>query len=69
LIPVYAPPSENPTQTYISNVSNWSGINADQLLSVGDVPALAVAMINMENGEMVYTQAQLDYAAQAAGVA
>lgn len=69
LIPVYAPPSDNPTQAYISNVAIWSGLGTNQLLSASDVPALAQAMIRFENGEMIYNSDQLAYAAQAAGVA
>lgn len=68
LIPVYAPPSENPTATYIANVSAWTGFPPNALLTPANVPILAQAMIQMENGEMIYNQSQLAYAAQSAGV-
>ena len=66
LIPVY---SATDQAAYVSAVSSWTGLDPNQTLTAGNVPGLTVAMVNFENGEMIYTQAQLDYAAQAAGVA
>lgn len=70
LIPVYAPPSDNnPTGSYIANVSRWTGLGPDDVLDMNNVQAISTAMINMENGRMIYTQEQLDFAASSAGVA
>ncbi len=69
LIPVYAPPSDNPTATYISNVSAWSGIDPNQTLAASDVPNVATAMIQMENGEQPYAASLIAQAASDAGVA
>lgn len=53
IITRYAPPVENYTENYICYVSEWSGIEADELLNTQDratmVPLVA-AMSRMENG-------------------
>ena len=55
LIPVYAPPSDNPTATYISNVSAWSGIDPNQTLAASEVPKLETAISLLENREQPYS--------------
>jgi hypothetical protein len=51
IISVYAPPSENPTGTYIDKVAAWVGVSPDMQLNAGDLPALIAAVIRFENGK------------------
>ena len=49
----YAPPNENNTTIYVSNVSEWSGVDADQelTLDIGDaIFNIVCAMSRQENG-------------------
>lgn len=49
----YAPPNENPTDSYIKNVSLWSGFPADEELDFTDplvLAKLAEAITRQENG-------------------
>lgn len=56
LIYEYAPPSENNTELYISQVCSWSNISRDQILSWNNssqICALISAMIRKETSEIV----------------
>ncbi len=57
IIPVYAPPSENNTSSYITSVVRQTGFSADKKLSPdGDTLfKLAKAMFNVENGTAANT--------------
>jgi hypothetical protein len=56
IIQVYAPPSDNnPTDTYITKVAEWSGLDPNQTLTRADMPTLAEAMIRFENGHKAPT--------------
>jgi len=57
IIPVYAPPSENNTSRYITDVVRLSGFSADKKLAVdGDTLfKLAKAMFQVENGAVANT--------------
>jgi len=57
IIPVYAPPSENNTSSYITSVVRQTGFSADKKLEVnGDTLfKLAKAMFNVENGTAANT--------------
>lgn len=50
----YAPPNENNTIAYINDVSQRLGVDANQSLDQGAIPALAQAMIIHEEGEDIY---------------
>lgn len=63
IITVYAPPSENPTQRYIDNLSDWTRIHPDQPLTYADFPSVISGIIRMENGKT------LDSALIKAGIA
>lgn len=59
IITRWAPPTENPTEAYIRNVSTWTGFAPDQRLDMesDDVIAdLAAAIIRQENGMQPFTQ-------------
>jgi len=51
VINTYAPPSQNDTANYINNVSKWSGIAPDEVLTPDHIARLQPAMIRMENGQ------------------
>lgn len=49
----YAPPSENNTTAYVTNVSNWANVNPDKVLTLNDgndIFNIVCAMSRMENG-------------------
>jgi hypothetical protein len=51
----WAPPTENVTSSYIANVSNYTGINKDTILSAHDgarMQKIVAAMSRIENGVM-----------------
>ena len=53
IIKRWAPPSENNTERYIQNVSQWTGIDPDKILTCQDANAMiqiVAAMSRMENG-------------------
>ncbi len=53
MITRWAPPGENHTETYINNVSEWSGIQADAPIDVNNreqMTRIVAAMSKMENG-------------------
>lgn len=60
IITRWAPPSENDTAAYIANVSQWSGVDPDQII---DVTARLVPLVNsiirQENGRNPYPPALL----------
>lgn len=59
LVNVFAPPTENDTGAYIKNVSSFSGIEPDQVLTSDNLRALLPAMIRQEHGKKgveVYNQ-------------
>jgi hypothetical protein len=51
LVSVYAPPSENDTNKYVSFVAQKSGLNPDQPLSETDIDKFMPAMVEMEGGQ------------------
>lgn len=51
IISTWAPPSENQTALYISNVSKWSGIPAGRVLSPGELSKIVPAMVRQEHGK------------------
>ena len=51
IINVYAPPSENPTSSYVAKVSEWLGVSPDAPLTSRDLPDLISAIIRFENGK------------------
>lgn len=56
----WAPPSENDTQAYISDVSNSMGVDANQILDSSDIPGLVSAIIKHENGIDPYSAAEIN---------
>lgn len=61
LITRWAPPVENPTASYIANVSRMVGVGPDQKIDVGERMApLIKAIITQENGEQPYTDEQIN---------
>ena len=50
IITRWAPPSENQTSQYISNVCRWTGLARMQRLTEGDWPKLVKAMARQECG-------------------
>jgi hypothetical protein len=58
IIPVFAPPSENPTATYVADVAAWMGIGPDDRLDLSQPAALrdmVKAMMRQEDGSVPYT--------------
>jgi len=49
----YAPPSENNTELYISQVTQWSGLSRDQVLTEDDLKKLIPAMIRKETSQQI----------------
>lgn len=72
LIPHYAPPDENPTETYIENLCDWCGVQADDTLNFGDNAFLkqwGLGMLRQEQGAWIltfYPDALIDQAVEAA---
>jgi murein DD-endopeptidase MepM/ murein hydrolase activator NlpD len=65
----YAPATENDTETYIKNLSSWTGYGPDQVLDFSNpavIAKLTQAIIRQENGTLPYSQDQYDEAAKAA---
>ncbi len=56
----WAPPSENDTAAYISDVAGQMGVDPNQPLDQSNMPALVSAIITHENGFNPYTSAQID---------
>lgn len=68
MITRWAPPHENPTESYISHVSKRLGVSPDQRLDYhSHVKPLLRAIVLHENGEDPYTSAQYDEAIRRAG--
>jgi hypothetical protein len=60
IIPVYAPATDNnDVMSYIMSVVTESGLPANKVLSVVDLPAIIPAIIKHENGFNPYSGAQL----------
>jgi len=57
----WAPPSENPTDTYIEHISKYTGYKADQELdnTIEDYLPLVKALIMFENGKQPYNDETL----------
>lgn len=67
----WAPPSENPTSSYMLNVAGWANKDVDEVLNVhtyADCRALVTGIIRQENGYMPYSEAQIEEALKLAGV-
>lgn len=51
IVSTWAPPSDNnPTEKYVKNVGEWTGIDVDEVIGREEYPAILAAMIRMENG-------------------
>ena len=62
IISVWAPPAENPTESYISSVSASLGVMSTSILDMRDPTTLTnfvYAIIKHENGRVNYTPAQI----------
>lgn len=62
IITAYAPPSENPTESYIASVSQSLGVLSTSPLDLNDISTLTnfvYAIIRHENGRVIYTPAQI----------
>jgi hypothetical protein len=57
IISTWAPSSENDTGAYIADVAGRLGVDPNQPLDAGAVPALAVAITYHENGQNPYGDA------------
>jgi hypothetical protein len=67
----WAPPNENDTDSYIRGVSAAVGVGAEKGIDVHDhavLRPLVLAIIRHENGEMPYTDAEIDAGLVLAGV-
>lgn len=51
IVNVYAPPSENPTESYVNSVASEMGVGPDDPLSADNLYDLVNAMIYFENGQ------------------
>jgi len=71
IISRWAPPTENKTDAYISEVIAKTGFTADQAVNMHsyvDLKPVVKAIILQENGQLPYTDAQIDKALVLAGV-
>lgn len=62
IITAYAPPSENPTESYINSVCTSLGVMSTSPLDLNDIDTLTgfvYAIIKHENGRVIYTPAQI----------
>lgn len=62
IITAYAPPSENPTESYISSVCQSLGILSTTPLDMNDTTTLTnfvYAIIKHENGRVIYSPSQI----------
>lgn len=62
IISAYAPPSENPTESYIGAVSASLGVMSTTVLNLRDPSTLTkfvYAIIKHENGRVIYSPAQI----------
>lgn len=62
IITAYAPPSENPTESYIQAVTRELGVLSITPLNLRDISTLTkfvYAIIKHENGRVIYTPAQI----------
>lgn len=61
IISRWAPPNENITESYVANVSRIVGASPDQTIDVaGALPKLVPAIIQHENGQQPYSDAQIN---------
>jgi len=61
IIRTWAPPADNnPTDTYIENVSNWTGFSHGQVIGEAEYPSLIAAMIRQENGTQPYSMSLIE---------
>lgn len=62
IIPVYAPPNENPTAQYIADVAGWMGVDADAVLNLGvpsTLESMVISMMRQEDGGDPYALADV----------
>lgn len=59
LVTRYAPPGENDTATYIRNVAAWSGLGANTVLRLDQLPLVVSAMLRMESGPHSFSVAYI----------
>ena len=56
----YAPPNENNSETYVTEVCTQCGLGPDDAVDFDTImPQLVSAIIRHENGEMIYTPQQI----------
>lgn len=55
----WAPPTENPTSSYVAAVAKAVGVPASARVTVSMLPAMAVAIIKHENGQQPYAPADV----------
>jgi hypothetical protein len=57
----WAPPSENDTQTYITSVCTWCSVGPGEVINIYTLmPKLIKAIIQHENGQQPYSDAQIN---------
>lgn len=57
----WAPPNENDSEAYVTDVCDRCGVNPDTRLDFSQVmPSLVKAIIHHENGEVIYTEDQIN---------
>lgn len=63
IIERWAPTNENPTDAYIHNVCDWTGIDPDahlMLTSMDDLKPVITAMIKQEQGRCAYADSVIE---------
>ena len=56
VITTWAPPTENDTVSYITQVARVTGLSPDDPVTDGHLPSLIAAIIQHENGQQPYSQ-------------
>lgn len=63
IIDTWAPPDiggdDNPTLNYINSVSQWSGIDVNQVVDSFNYPVFIAGIIRFENGDQPYTMSYI----------
>lgn len=71
IITKFAPPSENNTEGYIKSICDKLQINPDDIVDLDDyttLKALGLAVLMNEDGEVIYSDAEINQALSLAGV-
>lgn len=59
IISTWAPPAENDTLSYVSDVADATGFDPAAALDASAIPSIIAAIIDHENGQQPYTAAQI----------